>query len=463
MKVKHRSGSAVFAAVSLCFFLSGFAALLYQTAWMRQLSIVFGTSELAVATILAAYMAGLALGAAIAGRVMHRIRRPILVYGILEATIAISAIAVPFLMQLAGIIYAAIFGGLPQPPDASGLGQSTFYLSATFVVLAVPTACMGATLPMVTRYAVRRDEDVGPRVGLLYSLNTAGAIAGTLVAAFLLLPALGLWGTILAGAAVNLVVFVIAALLVRSAGIDSSMSSDSKSIFGWRPESWILPLMLFSGFATFAYEVLWTRLLSHILGGSVVAFATMLASFLSGIAIGSAVASRIAATRATAQIGFIISELGVAVTCVAIYLTLDQFVPPTAGLLGNVTIAIALLLPATLFIGATFPFAVRILCANESEASLASARVYAWNTVGAIVGAVVAGFVLIPMLKYEGVIKVAVAINIGLALFAAMFVPPRRVPYAIGSAAVFVILLVGFSPTQPEALFSQRRCYVYRP
>jgi spermidine synthase len=452
MKNDNRSTSAVIVAVSLCFFLSGFAALLYQTAWMRQLSIVFGTSELAVATILAAYMAGLALGAAIAARIMHRIRRPILVYGILEATIAVSAIAVPFMLQLAGVVYASMFGGLPQPPDASGLGQSVFYLVVTFVVLAVPTACMGATLPMVTRYAVHKDEDVGPRVGLLYSINTAGAIAGTLAAAFLLLPAFGLWGTIFVGAAVNLLVFGIAALLAKSASIGSLTSSGSRPTFGWQPASWILPLMLVSGVATFAYEVLWTRLLSHILGGSVIAFATMLASFLSGIAIGSAVASRIARTRAIAQAGFVLAELGVAVTCTMIYMALDRYVPETAGLLGNVTVAIALLLPATLFIGATFPFAVRILSRDETEASTASARVYSWNTVGAIVGAVGAGFVLIPMLKYEGLIKVAVVTNVGLAFVAAIAVPPRRLPYAISSAALLVILFIGFSPTSPETL-----------
>ena len=452
MKNSDHLNSTVFIAVGLCFFLSGFAALLYQIAWMRQLSVVFGTSELAVATILAAYMAGLALGAAIAARVMHRIRRSILVYGFLEATIAVSAIAVPFLLQLAGVLYAAIFGGLSQPPDASGMGQSSFYLIATFVVLAVPTACMGATLPMVTRYAVHKDEDVGPRVGLLYSINTAGAIAGTLVAAFLLLPALGLWGTILVAVAVNLLVFAIAVFLVKRAATGSSRPGQRILKFGWRRESWILPLILLSGFATFAYEVLWTRLLSHILGGSVVAFATMLASFLGGIAIGSAIASRIATTRVASQVGFIVSELGVAATCVILYLSLDRFVPQTAGLLGNVSVAILLLLPATLFIGATFPFAVRILCADESEASIASARVYAWNTVGAIAGAVIAGFVLIPILKYEGAIKVVVAINVALAFVAAVAVPPLRLLPAIGSAAVLVILFFGFSPTAPEAL-----------
>ena len=457
MKACIRSPSSVYATVSACFFLSGFAALLYQMAWMRQLATVFGTSEIAVATVLAAYMAGLAIGAAVAARVMGSIQRPILVYGILEATIAISAMAVPFLLQLAGIVYASMFGGLSQPPDASGIGQSMFYLSITFVVLLVPTACMGATLPMVTRYAVHKDEDVGPRVGLLYSINTGGAIAGTLLAAFLLLPAFGLWGTILVGVAVNLGVFGVAALLAKSSGVENSASNESKptesrSIFGWCSESWILPIMLFSGVATFSYEVLWTRLLAHILGGSVVAFATMLASFLAGIAIGSAIASRIAKTRAIAQAGFIIAQLGTALTCIAIYLALDRYIPQTAGLLGNVSVAIALLLPATLFIGASFPFAVRILSRDESEASIASARVYSWNTVGAIVGAVVAGFVLIPMLKYEGAIKFTVAINVSLALVAAIVVPPRRVPYAIGSAALLLMLLFGFSPGSPEAL-----------
>lgn len=443
---------AVFVAVSLCFFLSGFAALLYQMAWMRQLSVVFGTSELAVATILAAYMAGLALGAAIAARLMDRIRRPILVYGVLEATIALSAIGVPFLLQLAGVTYAWMFGGQPQPPDATGLGQSMFYLCVTFIVLAVPTACMGATLPMVTRYAVQKDEDVGPRVGLLYSINTVGAIAGTLIAAFVLLPLFGLWGTILFGALVNLIVFGVAASLAGIAGIDQSTPVEPRSSFRWRSESWILPLMLFSGVATFSYEVLWTRLLSHILGGSVIAFATMLASFLSGIAIGSAIASRIAKTRTVAQLGFVISELGIAASCVAIYLALDRYIPEAAGLFGNVSVAVTVLLPATLFIGATFPFAVRILSRDESEAATASARVYSWNTVGAIVGAVGAGFILIPLLRYEGAIKVTVATNATLACIAVMVIPPRRVTVSIGSAALLLLLLFGFSPGSPEAL-----------
>ena len=192
-----------------------------------------------------------------------------------EAAIAISAIAVPFLLDLAGLVYAAVFGGLSEPPDASGAGQSLFYLTTTFLILAVPTACMGATLPLLTRYAVQSNEQVGPRTGALYALNTAGAIAGTLTAALLLLPALGLMGTIIFGAGVNLLVFVIAAGLSRASSDQSDSASEqtiSHPRLGFSPEAWILPVMLISGVATFTYEVLWTRLLSHILGGSVIAF-----------------------------------------------------------------------------------------------------------------------------------------------------------------------------------------------
>jgi spermidine synthase len=333
----RRDNRLVFPAVGACFLLSGFAALLYQTAWMRQLSTVFGTSELAVATVLAAYMAGLALGAAIAARVIDRIRRPVLVYGVLEAAIAGSALAVPFLLGFIGVIYAGLFGGQPEPPDASGMGQSLFYLAGTFLLLVTPTACMGATLPMLTRYAVRSDDEVGPRVGALYALNTFGAIGGTLLAAFLLLPSFGLMGTIIFGAAINLLVFAVAAALARTQEPKEVTASDTKvvSTFGWRPASWILPIMLIAGATTFTYEVLWTRLLSHVLGGSVVAFATMLASFLSGIALGSAIAARIAKTIAAAQVGFVVTQIAVAATSVAIFVVLDRFVPEVAGLGAN--------------------------------------------------------------------------------------------------------------------------------
>jgi len=451
----------ILVGVVVCFVLSGFAALLYQTAWMRQFSLVFGTSELAVAAVLAAYMGGLALGAGIAARYVHKVRRPVLFYGLLEAGIAISALCVPLLLSLLNGLYVMVFCGQPEPVDASGLGQSFFYLGTAFVVLAIPTSFMGATLPLLTKYVVKSEEQIGPRVGLLYATNTVGAVAGTVVAGFVLLPALGLNGTVWVGVSVNLLVFVIAALIAKavaqeakseSAGEAASAVTASAATPPLRGRQWILPLMLFSGVNSFIYEVLWTRLLGHILGGSITAFATMLASFLGGIAIGSAVASRFAKSRIAAINGFIIAQCGIAIASVAIYQLLPLAIPETGGLKGNALMAVFILLPATLFIGATFPLAVRIFARDEIDAAPASARVYSWNTVGAIAGATLAAFFLIPALRYEGAIKFAVVVNLALALTTAVFIGKRKMaPIAITAIALTAAAIV-YRPEMPEEI-----------
>jgi spermidine synthase len=453
-----QADTGVLVGVVACFVLSGFAALLYQTAWMRQFSIVFGTSELAVATVLSAYMAGLALGAAVAARLVDRITRPVLVYGLLEAGVALSALAVPLLLALANTFYIGVLGDQPSPADATGLGQSFFYLLVAFVVLAIPTGCMGATLPMLTKYVVRTEAQIGPRVGLLYAMNTVGAVGGTVTAGFLLLPALGLSGTVWVGVAVNAIVFLIAARLARS--ITPAESMRARAVPTVEPRrrlsligsTWILPLMLLSGANTFTYEVLWTRLLGHFLGGSIAAFAAMLASFLSGIAIGSAIAARFATSRHRAVVGFILAQIGIAATSIAIYQLLPLLIPESMGLSGNVVLAIAILLPATLFVGATFPFAVRILAKNGNDAASSSARVYAWNTIGAIVGAAIAGFILIPLLRYEGAIELAVTINIVLALAASTLILRKQFIMATGSAILLLAVVVAYHPLRPEAI-----------
>ena len=200
-----------------CFLFSGLAALIYETAWTREFSFVFGTSDLAVATVLAAYMAGLAAGAALAGRYAARLARPILVYGLLELGIAISALAVPFAIAAARLLYVALFGSQEALPDAGGLATPLFYLACSFLILFVPTALMGATLPLLARYAVREDAQIGTRIGTLYAVNTAGAVGGVVLAGFVLLPEVGLRATIACAAAVNALVFGAAWALARSA------------------------------------------------------------------------------------------------------------------------------------------------------------------------------------------------------------------------------------------------------
>lgn len=414
-----------FVLLLACFFLSGFAGLLYETAWTRQFAFVFGTSELAVVTVLAAYFGGLTVGATLAARLGVRVRRPVLVYALIELGIAAAALSVPAAIHAATRLHVLLFGGHVALPAAGGLTTALFYLICSFAILLVPTALMGATLPLLAGYCVHSDEQVGRRVGWLYAINTLGAVAGTLCTAFLLLPAMGLSGTVWVGVLVNALVFVGAVLLSRALTASRLYApvavSEDATI---RPDGrLILPLILISGAVSFTYEVLWTRLLGHILGGSVYAFATMLASFLLGIALGSAIAARKTRSPPQAACAFGWVQIGTASLTLIAFMAVNRLpalagwlgAGATSGLAANVVIAALVLLPGAIFIGATFPLAVRVLARGGADAGPASGRVYAWNTVGAIIGAIGTGFVVLPALEYGGTLTAAAAVNLALA------------------------------------------------
>ncbi len=446
-----------FALLLVCFFVSGFAALLYQTAWSREFAFLFGTSELAVVAVLAAYMGGLALGAALAARFVRRLRRPVLAYGLLELGIAVGALCVPALIRLVQAVYIALAGGLDAPPAALALTTALFHLLGSFVVLVPCTALMGATLPLLARYAVSDDAQIGPRIGVLYAVNTFGAIGGTLVAAFHLLPAFGLRSTVYVGVAGNFVVFLAAAALARGlAGIAVDEGAEART--GKQPLHWILPAMTLSGAVSFLYEVLWTRLLGQVLGGSTAAFASMLASFLLGIALGSALAARFATSRASAARGFALAQLGAGLLGYAAFRAADAL-PALALAVGanpaspapGAAAAGIVLLPVTLCIGATFPFAVRLLARDADEAASVSGRVYAWNTVGSIIGAVLTGFFLLPGLGLESTALVGVLTSLLLAFATAWFITPRHTVLAACAAACVAAAAVVGLP-RPDAL-----------
>jgi len=434
-----------FILLLLCFFLSGFAALLYETAWAREFAFVFGTSEFAVVSVLAAYMGGLAAGAAVAARLVSRIRRPILTYALLELGIAASALAVPQGIRAAIWLQSA-------PPDEASVSGSLFYAACSFAILMIPTGLMGATLPLLARYAVRQESQIGRRVGVLYSVNTIGAVVGAAATGFVVLPMLGLRNTVYIGAATNVLVFGAAALLARNSAplpqISRSMSRPSLRFH------WILPLIALSGFASFTYEVVWIRLLGILLGGNIQGFATMLASFLLGIAIGSAAAARLARDPVRAAHGFAWSQIGAAALSLIAFSLANQL-PELAQELGagragsltaNALIAALVLLPGALCVGATFPFAVRLYARHESEAGPAAARVYAWNTMGAISGALASGFFLLPSLHFAGTICLAVGLNLFLALATAGFKRPAL--RIVAGAAVACLVLLAIRPPE---------------
>ncbi len=468
--VENRGDTARLLLLASCFILSGAAALVYQTAWTRQFALIFGTSELAVATVLAAYMAGLALGAWLIEKWLPRITRPIFAYAVLELGIAASAVVlVPLL--LAGGHYAllALFGGQPSPPSSDQVGTSLWYLVAAFITLALPTTLMGATLPLLARHAVHDRSQIGQRIGLLYASNTFGAVLGALATAFLLLPNLGLTRTVWTGAALNGLVLLLAAALVRRerqalAGAGHATAPHSSASAQRRAEPirfpfvappapvWVLPLMLLSGAVSFAHEVLWARMLSHVVGSSIYAFGVMVGSFLAGIALGGAAGAWLARERSSAGLWLALAQLVAGIWAAIAFELLPRLIGAQSGLYANASLAFLLLLPLTFAIGTTYPLAVRILADRAEEAAAASARVYAWNTFGAIAGSLAAGFVLIPWLRYEGTIRATAAMSAVLAILVLLLLERRRPALVAGAAAVVLAGLVAFRPAMPEKL-----------
>lgn len=448
--------------VCLCFFLSGLAALVYQTVWARLFSISFGTSELAIATVLAAYMGGLAIGSALVSRYADRVERPVFAYALLEGAIGLSALAVPLLIGGAGLLYAAVLGGRDLPPPSADFAQLTFYVFATFAIILVPTACMGATLPLLNRFLIRQESHVGPRTGLLYGLNTAGAVVGVLLATFLLLPSMGLQWVQAIAVAVNLLIFGLAWVLFRSLrehntepealerGPGETIPAASRLL---HPVTLVL---LASGAVSFLYEVLWTRMLGQLVGSSIYAFGIMLAAFLSGIALGGLVVGRFAGSPSQARTRLAYAQILIGVLGMCCFLFISSWPVAEFSMSAKFWVAGLIMLPATLAIGATFPLAVRAVAASEREIGQVSARIYSFNTLGAILGAVGTGFLLLPWLGFSGTAKLAMLVNLLLAL---VLIYPARgqiLSKCLATSLVLAVTVTAFwSIPRPVSLIEQ--------
>ncbi len=255
-----------------CFFLSGIAGLVYEVLWVRMFGRVIGSTPLAVASVLTVFMAGLALGSYLASRRVDRVgtRGELLrVYGFLECGIGIYGLLLPLLVKSVEPLYVLLYGRL--------FDNFWLYNLCSFVVccilLVLPVLLMGATLPILSRFFVRQLSNLGQRVGLLYGVNTIGAAVGVILAGFFMLERLGLWGTIVAVACVNLTVGALCVALGTKVSRFHTDPVDDRAASGPVPcESgshgrvsrdirlalWVFAL---SGFCAMAYQVIWTRLL----------------------------------------------------------------------------------------------------------------------------------------------------------------------------------------------------------
>ena len=410
------------------FFLSGATGLAWQTLWSRQLHLLLGTSTFAVTTTLAAFMAGLGIGGLVMARWVHRVRRPLRLYALLELGIAGFALGFPSVIRALEPLHLWLWSGLPT--WAFGPVQGL----VVGLVLLAPTAAMGATLPLLVRFAGGQAA-AGHTVGVLYATNTAGAVFGTWCAAFVLLPQQGLWGTTVLAGGLNL------ALAAGAFGL-SVWSGEAFVAARTRPRvpapSWVLWAIGLAGVASLALEVAWYRLLGLMLGASVYAFSLMLLAFLFGIAVGGRLGGG-AADRAAARGGaagvaraLLLVELGVGVLSawllyffaelpyvyVWLFDTFDAASAPWLLWAMSLLLAGLVMTPPAVLMGMAFPLAVRAASAEEGLDAAVGA-VYGANTVGGVVGAVLAGFVGLPLLGVQGTVLAAVTVNFLAALVVA--------------------------------------------
>ena len=421
--------------VWLIFILSGASALIYEVIWMRQLTLVFGSTVFATSTVLTAFMAGLALGSYYFGRKIDETKMsPLKLYAILELGIGGFCIIWPLLLSVLTVSYVLIYRNITT--EFYTLSIIRFIL--TFGILLIPSTLMGGTLPVLTRFFVKRLEQLGTNIGILYALNTFGAVIGTIAAGFILIEALGITWSLRVAIIINICVAIVAwvlALQTRKIEEDEEITTAHETtdadepteqprqikIGTWNIQEKTLVLMAIgiSGFCALAYEVLWTRILVFFLGSTTYAFATMLAAFLFGIALGSMIFSRWVDRIRRPLIAFGIVQLGIGLFALLLLPAFESLYGITYALQSTFggsrfwtffSCFLVMSLP-TFLMGASFPLVTKIYTGNTRQLGRSIGNVYAVNTVGSILGAFCAGFILIPLLNIRPSIILAVMLN----------------------------------------------------
>jgi spermidine synthase len=453
MFAKRLNSTSIFYVI---FFLSGATGLVYEVIWVRLTGLVFGNTSHAISTVLGAFMAGLALGSWKLGRRADRTQNPLRLYGLLEIGIGISAALVPLVFRALDTFYWAMAPALSSIPAGGGIVR----FGTSFIVLITPTFLMGGTLPVLTRFFTERLDEVEGKVGVLYALNTFGAAAGSLLAALVLIPGIGNIRTTIIIASINVIIGVFAIWMssriheaARRPGpaeqeTPVSMAADDIRSSNPAADRLVLMTLAVSGFVSMMYEVSWTRALSAIIGSSTYAFSIMLVTFLIGIALGSSIVSRrkpVATLRLLGlmQVGvaiggvvFLLGYLAAPYALLALIRAFFYYLP--AILTIQFILCAGLMILATLCMGASFPIASQLYSSKFTILGRSIGNIYSINTVGAIIGSLLGGFVLMPLIGTERTILVGLFFNSAIALL--LLTEARTAKFAQGIAAVLLLV-----------------------
>ena len=412
-------------SVLILFFLSGMCALIYEVVWQRELVLIFGSTTFATATILAALMAGMALGSFYFGRLVDRYNQPLKIYALLEVGLGIFAILFPVLLWIVEKIYVSLHFYLQTSPN--GLNLLKFLLCLG--VLFIPGFLMGGTLPVISKFFIEKYHDLAWDAGTLYGTNTLGGALGCLLAGFILMLACGVRASAYAAALVNFLIAAAAWGLYRYGSPESSdkvspNASDSPQVY----PSYIYPLILsvfaISGFTALGYQVLWTRTLVFFLTSEIHSFTIMLTSFLFGLGLGSLLFSQFIDKQKNLLLILGLVEILVGLSAV---LTLWEF-GKIANILqfiesllssdwstyvwGRFIISFFIMLVPAMLLGTVFPILSKIYTHNFQKVGGSIGIIYAVNAFGSIAGPFVAAFFLIPRMGITNSIILLAGLNL---------------------------------------------------
>lgn len=465
------------------FFFSGASALIYQLLWFRVLGWVFGVTVYAASTVWGCYMAGLANGSYLAGRLGDRTDRPLRWFATAELLVAVTALLSVPLIDALQRGYIGVYPWLPHSLVALTLVR----FAISFAVLIVPTTMMGATLPLVTKAAEQGRGRLGAHLGVLYGSNTAGAVVGTIAAGLYFVPQLGIRRTFFVAAALNAAVGACALVLSNarrqtdSTGSSAATVQDTGEIVDVedtpaRTRRLVLIVFAVSGGVSLALEVVWFRALTLFIRPTVYGFALMLATVLGAIAAGSYAVMPFLDRRVRWIPILAGLELGLGAAILLSFRPLAELpslsaaaVPWLSRIMPEYLVypligSLLVILPSALLMGIAFPIGLREWASQRSDdprSPAAAGRIgefYSLNVGGAIVGSLAAGFLLLPALGSRRAVAVLATLTFasGLALLAnSHLARTSRALVAAAATLVFAALLVG-SPDPFDQFVAQR-------
>ncbi|MFC1851123.1 fused MFS/spermidine synthase, partial [candidate division CSSED10-310 bacterium] len=419
-------------AVILCFFLTGCTGLAYEVVWSRQLALTFGAAAPSVGIVLASFMLGLGLGSLIVGQWADRLKRPLVAYAIIEGVIGVYALLFTLILKQVDSIYFQLFA--VQFP-----GLTFIRIGLIFLLLLLPTFLMGGTLPLLSRYWIKKREQVHYGVGFLYGINTFGAVLGAFLSGYFLIASIGLAMTINIAAFINLLVMMISLSIglgtpdqasIKSQQIRQEnerlkqLSATSNSEYSQVRLFLLFMLYGFSGFSALAYEVCWTRLISVILGNNAYGLTAVLTAFLAGIASGGALAARYGNRIGCKIFTFYRFQVFIALSSLLIIVVIPQIPLLIGGIykaygfsfwlfnvMQLVLIFFILLLPTFCF-GFIYPLIVDIITTRVVHLGTSIGKINLSNTFGATFGSLTMTFIFIPGIGLDHSLYLLAIINI---------------------------------------------------